>query len=141
MTYKEKATTWYARGNKETDEFLKFILYFISTEAILDGQSIRSLKLRQDLLKEINPEDIDQLKKELDTDPHKNMDTHGDHRWGGTLQNNSDFDSIIEFLARGRNNLFHGDKGADVERDIFIITYGNKILQPIIRKLISENNV
>jgi len=141
MTYKEKAAVWYIRGTKETDEFLKFILYFIATEAVLDGEKIRILKSRQDLLGEINQEDINHLKKELDADPHKNMDPDGDHRWGGTLQDNSDFNSIIEFLARGRNNLFHGDKGADIKRDIFIITYGNKMIQPIIRKLISESDV
>ncbi|MCE9585597.1 hypothetical protein K8Q94_03195 [Candidatus Nomurabacteria bacterium] len=137
MSYKERAQSWYKRAIMETDEFLKFVLLFIAVEALLEGQKIYALKTKPRLLETIDPKDISILREALDARPHQNMDADGDQTWNGRLESDTDWIGIILFLARARNNLFHGDKAYDEERDIFIVTYGNKMIEPIVKNLLS----
>lgn len=78
------------------------------------------------------------LKQRLYNKPLENMNPNGDHRWNGELNSEEDFDGIIEFIIRARNNLFHGDKGLDDERDKFIVTQGNLILQHLVNGVINK---
>lgn len=143
MDYIRKATLWYSRAREEQDHFVKFVLLYISLEAFMkiSHESVRTgLNSREYLLEEINPEIISFLKEKLDYLPLENMNPSGDHRWNGKLRDQSDLEGLVEFLIRGRNNLFHGDKGLDDERDDFVVKYGNKILEPILKKILSETN-
>lgn len=142
MAYKHRAEQWYKRALHEKDEFVKFILLFISLEVSvkLKFSSLRDIK-QYDSIKGKFCDKIDQkylveLKRELDEKPLQNMDPKGDHRWSGRLSSVNDFDGIVEFIIRARNNLFHGDKGLDEERDLFIVKYGSKILQPLVEVFI-----
>lgn len=146
MEYEKRAQEWFNRALKEEkDDFVKFILFFISLEVFVklkNYNSIRTLK-RDDTVKEYFFSNVDRdklllLKQKLDNKPLENMNPNGDRRWNGTLESEDDFDRIIEFIIRARNNLFHGDKGLDDERDKFIVTQGNLVLQYLVKGFINE---
>jgi len=143
MDYIKQAEIWHTRALSEKDEFIKFILFYVTLEVIVKSYfpNIRSLK-QEDLVKQkfffsINPNYIKKLLCELKKEPHKNMDPDGDCRWSGQLASETDFGGIVEFVIRARNNLFHGDKGLNDKRDLFIVRYGNKILPPLINAIMS----
>lgn len=140
MNYREKAQAWYERGLTEPDDFVRFILFYISLEVFmkLQGLNIRSLKERRELFHSIPQNVISKLKEKLDVEPHINMNPDGDHRWDGKLTSTSDFDGVVEFVVRARNNLFHGDKVLNEKRDLFIVEYGNKILEPLLKSIFSS---
>lgn len=142
MIYKERAKEWYKRALQEKDEFVKFLLLFISLEvsAKLTFNKLREIK-QDELIKnrfynKMDPKYLEELKHNLDEKPLQNMDSNGDLRWDGRLNSVNDFDGVIEFSIRARNNLFHGDKGLDEERDLFIVKTGTRILQPLVEAII-----
>ena len=142
MTYKEKAEKWYLRSLEEKDDFIKFLLLYICLEISIKSkfQHIRDIKqeivLKQKFYNNIDLDYLKKLKNDLDEHPLNNVNPEGDQRWSGKLESVKDFDGIIEFIIRARNNLFHGDKGLDEKRDLFIIKNGTKILQPLVKILI-----
>ena len=138
MDYINRAKNWFERAIKESDEFVRFILFFITLEVLtkIRGRSIRDLKQEKVLFNNIPKADLESLVKELDEQPLQNMNPEGDQRWDGRIKSVEDVDSIVEFLIRARNNLFHGDKGPDEGRDIFIVKYGNKLLSPILKEIL-----
>ena len=79
---------------------------------------------------------LEKFKHELDENPLQNMNPHRNSIWSGKLESVDDFDGIIEFIIRARNNLFHGEKGLDEKRDVFIVKEGNRILQPLVEAII-----
>ena len=46
-----------------------------------------------------------------------------------------DFPNILMFVNYGRNNLFHGDKSLDIERDKMVVNYGSQILEILIESM------
>lgn len=71
--------------------------------------------------------DADQLLKYISISPND-----------GKLRSIDDFINIIEFIYRVRNNLFHGKKGLNFKRDLRIVEYGFKILNPLMEILIKS---
>ncbi len=144
MDYKTRAQNWFERALKEKDNFVKFILFYISFEVIvkLNHNKIRSIKnvekIKNYFLENFDGRKIEFLKNKLDNNPLKNMKPSGDLRWKGKLDSKEDFDGIIEFIIRARNNLFHGDKKLDDERDEFIVSQGNLILEMLLEGMIKE---
>jgi len=144
MNYKERAEKWYKRSLDESDEFIKFLLLFISYEVSVKSKGINLKDVKDDnsikdkFYNKIDYEDLEKLKLQLDKNPLRNMKYGGDNRWSGRLESVNDFDGIIEFVIRARNNLFHGDKGLDEKRDEFIVKEGTKILQPLVEAIILE---
>ncbi len=142
MSYEKRARGWYERALHETDEFVRFLLLFISLEVAAKSKFNTLRKIKQDysirgkFYDRSDQEYLAELKRQLDKNPHLNMNPDGDHRWSGRLDSVEDFDGIIEFLIRGRNNLFHGDKGLDEGRDQFIVKAGIRILQPLLEAII-----
>ena len=142
MVYKERAKKWHERALQEKDEFIKFLLLFISFDVCtkLKFNSIRDIKqdnsIKDNFYIKIDEKYLMKLKQEIDKKPHENMNTHGDKRWSGKLNSTNDFDGIIEFIIRSRNNLFHGDKGLNEKRDLFIVKTGTRILQPLVETMI-----
>jgi hypothetical protein len=140
--YNEKARQWYERALKERDEFVKFILFYISLEVSIKQRfnKIRDLKtdgtFKSVFFKQVPEHNVGQLKAFLDEKPLKNENPDGDNRWSGKLVNTQDFDGVIEFVIRARNNLFHGDKGLDEKRDIFVVTWGNILLEPLVKAIL-----
>lgn len=144
MDYKIKAQDWFERASNENDDFVKFILLYISLEVCikLKYSKIRDIKqnntIKQYFFSNIDKNNLLSLKLKLDMKTLQNMNPKGDHRWNGRLNSEKDFEGIIEFIIRARNNLFHGDKGLDEKRDLFIVTQGNLILQPLVKAVIKE---
>lgn len=144
--YLNRAQGWYNRAISEKDDFVKFVFLYISLEVLVGIKGflhVRYLKQNQELLKKIETRELQKLIDELDKDPLKNEDPYlnkSDKRyeWDGKIKNTDDWIGVIDFLITARNNLFHGDKGLNNKRDIFIVTWGNKLLKPIIQELIEE---
>jgi len=88
----------------------------------------------------------------LELEPIKNVTYNNDKRWdcdterpldvvsknNGKLRSVDDFTNIIEFIYRARNNLFHGKKGPNYERDLTIVEYGYKLLKPLMTILLGK---
>jgi hypothetical protein len=142
MNYKQRAKAWFAKALGEDDEFDKFILLYIAFEvsAKETHRQIRAIKndikLKNSFFRSLPAKQVLELKTKLDSDPLQNMNPIGDNRWSGKLRNDSDFEGIIEFIIRARNNLFHGDKDLEIERDLFIIRWGNAFLEPLVGALL-----
>jgi hypothetical protein len=141
MNYKEKSNKWYKRALKEKDPFVKFLLLYIALEVRVKSEfsTIRDIKnnnsIKENFYK-IDLTHLEELKTVLDETPLKNMKNINDKLWSGQLNSIDDFEGIIEFVIRGRNNLFHGDKGLNEKRDEFIIKEGNLILEPLLTVII-----
>ena len=143
IDYKVRSKEWYDRALAEKDDFVKFILLFISLEVSrkIRNQTIRSMgqdkEIRTAFFGMIPTDRINLLKEALDKEPLRNMNPNGDLRWSGTLADECDFAGLIEFIISARNNLFHGDKGLDSTRDQFIVNWGNFLLVPLVRASLS----
>ena len=140
MNYINRAKNWFERAIDESDEFVKFILFFIALEVStkIEGRSIRDLKQEKVLFGSVPQEDLESLIQELGKQPLQNMNPDGDQRWDGKIKSLEDTDGIVEFIIRARNNLFHGDKGPDENRDVFIVKYGNKLLSPVLKEILKN---
>jgi len=146
MNYEKRAQEWFTRALKEEkDDFVKFILYFISLEVFVKLKNYKTIKaikndnmIKQYFFSNADKNDLLLLKHRLDDKSLENMKPNGDKRWNGKLNSEEDFEGIIEFIIRARNNLFHGDKGLDDERDKFIVNHGNLILQHLVKGFINK---
>ena len=142
MNYKERAEKWYKRSLDESDEFIKFLLLFISLEVSVKPKfnEVRDVKydnsIKKKFYNKIDNTYLEELKLKLDKNPLQNMKYSGDSNRFVKLKSVDDFDGIIEFVMIARNNLFHGDKGLDEKRDEFIVKEGTKILQPLVEAII-----
>jgi len=135
--YTSKANEWFKRGKEEKDIFVKFILYYISFEVLiklknLDKYSLNN-SIKDNLFKKIDQNIIENLKKILDTEPLMNMQNNS--KPSVKLDNIQDFKNILKFINYGRNNLFHGDKGLEIERDRMIVKFGCQILEKLIESI------
>ena len=98
MNYKKSTLGWFSRALKEEkDEFVKFILFFITLEVIskIKGYiSIRDLKkdeiIKRNFFSNIKSSIINELKLKLDNNPLENMKQDGDNRWNGTFKSTND---------------------------------------------------
>lgn len=144
MDYKSLSKKWYERGLSEKDIFVKFLLFYIALEANIKLKFSKIRKLKQDtsikgrFYEKVCTEDLKKLKVELDKRPLKNMNPDGDQRWDGKLTDPYEFRNVIEFVIRTRNNMFHGDKSPDGNRDEFIVKSGICVLQPLVEVLIND---
>jgi hypothetical protein len=117
-------------------------LFYISLEVSIkqNFKKIRDLKtgdtIKHNLFKEIPEHTLEELRRSLDKKPLRYENPEGDNCWSGKLENSHDLEGIIEFVIGARNNLFHGDKGLDVGRDIFIVTWGNILLEPLVKVIL-----
>jgi len=140
--YNERAQKWYERSLEEDDEFVKFVLMYIALEVITKSKSLSIHEISQVQLirtkfyRNIALKYLEELKNKLEKNPLQNLKPRKGDNWSGKLKNIDDFDGIIKFIIRARNNLFHGDKGLDEKRDEFIVKEGNRILEPLLISII-----
>lgn len=59
-------------------------------------------------------------------------------RLTGILYGYVDWENMVEFWYSIRNNLFHGTKDPEIERNRLLIEYGYKTLRPFVKLLIDE---
>jgi hypothetical protein len=158
-SYNNLIIQWFERSKSERDIFTKFIFLYISFTAFLtrkhprmnDRETINNLKYDEDasslymLLIRYNPElqaTIQKLVSELRKQPIQN-DTRGNYRnyWCGTdgvIQDETDWKNLVEYWYRVRNNLFHGRKAPEFQRDIVLVTYAYQTLAPLMEKFIKH---
>ena len=58
----------------------------------------------------------------------------------GVIHSLKDWENIVEFWHSIRNNLFHGAKDPEKERDQFAVKYGYKTLKELIEMLLCSNS-
>jgi len=56
----------------------------------------------------------------------------------GVIHSLEDWENMVEFLYLVRNNLFHGQKDAEDERDNFAVEFGYKTLRELVELLLEE---
>lgn len=160
----EAIKNWHKKAEIEKDYFIKFILEYISFIAYLnrdqpgnkDRKLIQNLKtnelLKNEYLDKLEKRLIKDLIIELELNPIKNVTKQYDKWWDcnsfdppnnisqndGKIRSLKDFTNIIEFIYRARNNLFHGKKGPNYERDLVIVEYGYKLLKPLMAILLGK---
>jgi len=136
--YINKAKIWFERGKTEEDIFIKFILFYISFEVFLKVENLDKCKLNKDIknifFKKTDLSILQDLKKILDKNPLKNMQDNS--KPPVKLDNIYDFKNILRFINVGRNNLFHGDKSLNIERDRMIVSFGCHILEKLLESII-----
>jgi hypothetical protein len=138
MYHFERAKKWYVQAINENDEFLKFLLLYITFEVACKGENkIRNIisnpKIKMNFYSNITENQLNELKNQLDERPLQNM-LHKDRLI--TLESVHDFANILEFVITIRHNLIHGDKEIDEQRDFEIVKEGTKILQPLVKSLL-----
>ena len=137
VDYLSKADVWFNRGKKEEDIFIKFVLYYISFEVLIKVKNLKKYSLndsiKDNFFKKIDQNIIENLKKVLDEKPLRNMQSNSDKLV--KLDDIKDFENILKFINYGRNNLFHGDKSWNIERDRMIVRFGCQILEKLIESI------
>ena len=58
----------------------------------------------------------------------------------GVIHSLNDWENIVEFLHSIRNNLFHGAKNPENERDQFAVKYGYRTLNELMEIMLNEEN-
>ena len=100
MDYEKRAQEWFNRALKEEkDDFVKFILFFISLEVsvkLKNYSSIRAIKqdemIKQFFFSNLDKSKLEILKLKLENEPLQNMKPNGDHSWNCKLSSEEDFD-------------------------------------------------
>lgn len=137
VDYLSKADVWFNRGKKEEDIFIKFVLYYISFEVLIKVKNLKKYSLndsiKDNFFKKIDQNIIENLKKILDEKPLRNMQSNTEKLV--KLDDIKDFENILKFINYGRNNLFHGDKSWNIERDRMIVRFGCQILEKLIESI------
>ena len=159
MTYADLIIQWFERSNSESDIFTKFIFLYISFIAFLtqvnsgkkDRGIIESLKHAKDArsyytaLIQTNSElraTLQNLVLELRKQPISNDTRPNDTHWkgiDGVMQDETDWENLVEYWYRVRNNLFHGRKAPGFERDRNLVTYAYWTLTPLMENFIKHN--
>ena len=159
MTYADLIKQWFERSNSENDIFTKFIFLYISFTAFLiqrnseksDRWIINNLKDAKDArsfyisLTRNDPElraTIQKLVSELRKQPIRNDTRPNDTNWkgiDGVLQDETDWENLVEYWYRVRNNLFHGRKAPEFNRDRDLVTYAYRTLAPLMANFIKHD--
>jgi hypothetical protein len=159
----EKVESWHERAQNEEDPFVKFIFDYLAFIAIInqrylnkrsDRKKIQALKqdrtIKSHYLDMITEYDVQKIIKTLNDRPIKNMTMQNTY-WNcdeerdchnrendGKISSPKDFMNMVEFIYRARNNLFHGRKGYEINRDILIMEYGFILIDPLVEVLITS---
>ncbi len=158
-SYEDLIKQWFVRSKSESDIFTKFIFLYISFTAFLtqkhprmnDREIINSLKHANDArsfymsLIRNNPElraTLQSLISELRRQPIENDTRRNDRNWegiDGVIRNEADWENLVEFWYRVRNNLFHGRKAPEFRRDRDLVYYAYRTLAPLMEKFIKHD--
>ncbi len=155
-SYDDLIKQWFERSKSESDIFTKFIFLYISFTAFLtrrnpersDRWIINNLKEAEDArslyisLIRNNPElraTLQKLVSELRRQPIENDTRRNDPNWtgiDGVIRDETDWENLVEYWYRVRNNLFHGRKAPEFRRDrgrhidCCVTMYKEKTLNP-----------
>ncbi|OJI08086.1 MAG: hypothetical protein BK997_01100 [Candidatus Micrarchaeum sp. ARMAN-1] len=62
----------------------------------------------------------------------------GSLKMRGIIKSSDDWENIIEFWYTVRNNLFHGGKDPEAERDKFMVEHGYKTLRALVKIMLKD---
>ena len=159
MTYKDLINQWFHRAINEDDPFTKYIFLYIAFIAFLSQREIQgSDRDRINLVKgDIEAKDyylrlagergelrniLSDLVAELKEQSIENSTRVNDTNWlgeDGVLNGIEDWENLVEFWYRVRNNLFHGHKAPDFKRDRKLVNFAYQTLQPFMRNFIDHD--
>ena len=91
----------------------------------LDNRSIRNLSRDLNNLKEFRWWNCSHIRLEQQTEEEKS-------KVKGVIHSFRDWENIVEFWYSIRNNLFHGAKDPEIERDQFVVKYGYNTLKELV---------
>lgn len=157
---------WHTKASEEEDYFSKFVFEYLAFIAILRKKKFRYerndrrviQKLKQDnpaktaYLRRIqNSEKLQKawksVKKEFDGKPfsdaaarsfRKNEHEYWEGEKKGVIHSLEDWENMVEFWHCVRNNLFHGEKDPENQRDEFAVEFGYKTLRELVELLLVE---
>ncbi len=158
-TYPDLIKQWFERSNSEKDVFTKFIFLYISFTAFLtqahpgmaDREIINSLKeandarsfymslIRNDPMLRAT---IQKLVSELRNQPIENDTRINDRNWtgiDGVIRDETDWENLVEYWYRVRNNLFHGRKAPEFIRDRNLVEFAYRTLAPLMANFIKHD--
>lgn len=111
-------------------------MYYISFEILTKIRNLDKYSLNKNIEEEffniVDSKILGDLKIILDERPLINMQ---DNSKMFRLNDIYNFQNILRFVNYERNNLFHGDKSLDIERDKIIVNYGCQILEKLIESM------
>jgi len=100
-------------------------------------ENLNKYKLNKDIenkfFNQIDFNMLQELKKILDKNPLKNMQNKS--KPPVKLDSVNDFENILNFIRVSRNNLFHGDKNLNIDRDKMIVSFGCQILEVLLKNM------
>jgi hypothetical protein len=103
----------------------------------------------------------ERIKREFDKEPFHDVARisigRGEHTWWncshinsheqtegekrktkGVIHSLGDWENMVEFWHCVRNNLFHGEKDPEYQRDEFVVEFGYKTLRELVELLLAE---
>ncbi len=160
MNYNDLIEQWFYRAMGEGDPFTRYIFLYISFIAFLsqanrnetDRRRINRVKRDREArgfyldLIERDGElraDVSNLVLELRQNPIRSIGRN-DRSWRGTngvLDGVEDWENLVEFWYRVRNNLFHGHKAPEFARDRRLVNHAYITLLPFMRNFINHDLV
>jgi hypothetical protein len=85
---------------------------------------------------------INELISELRRRPIPNATRLNDNNWigrDGVIQDENDWENLVEYWYRVRNNLLYGHKAPGLERDRRLVTYAYQTLTPLMEYFIKHS--
>lgn len=157
MTYADLINQWFIYSTRGKNIFTKYIFLYISFCAFLsqpapenDRNLIERVKNASDAkeyyINLINNDPrlrrtLLELIGILTNQPILNSTPSRRNYWNGqngVISGIEDWSNLVEFWYRVRNNLFHGHKSPDLERDQKLVTFAYKTLRPFMKNFIDH---
>ncbi len=158
MVYEVLIRDWFERSELDADSISQFLFLYISFIAFLTQKQMQSGRHDRQIIDSLKASDkakkyyikliqsdsklkdsIHDLINELKDRPIRNITRTNDTNWHGeqgALQGEDDWDNLVEFWYRVRNNLFHGHKSPQVERDKTLVHYAYLTLFPLMKHFV-----
>lgn len=159
MTYEDLIKQWYQRAIKGKDPFTKFIFIYIAFTSFLTlhedylRDRERIINLKNDInakryylsivrengdLRKVLLALVDESKRRS----VPNLTRENDRNWSGrdgVLNGENDWENLVEYWYRIRNNLFHGQKAPESRRNKRLVNYAFLTLQPLMKNFIDNH--
>lgn len=129
-------------------------------QKLKQDELIKNLYLQKITSDEVVKESWEKIKNELDRAPLGNVSGNGfeveEIKWwncssiqlttqtdpisSGKIRDLNDWENMVEFWYSIRNNLFHGSKNPEGDRDKLVVKHGYKTLKPLVEIFIADNH-
>ena len=123
---------------------LNAVIRAVATKAINSGYEVIGFEegwrgLLEKKFRKLNLSDVEEIEWwSCEQEELSQKTTEEKRKVRGVIHSLDDWGNMIEFWYSIRNNLFHGAKNPENERDQFAVKYGYKTLKELMELLISE---